>query len=71
MSQRYIVCDYDQPFASVHADSAKVAITSACTKVIGHDPKDCTAKPIEAATASASWTTLESWSDLDWLSFGA
>lgn len=42
MRYRYLVYDSDHLFASVHADSAENAVTSACTKVLGHNPKECT-----------------------------
>jgi hypothetical protein len=43
MNHRYTVYDADRPFASVHAMSAEAAILSACEKVPGHDPENCTA----------------------------
>lgn len=38
---RYLVYDNDHLIASVHADMAEHAITSACTKVLGHNRKNC------------------------------
>jgi len=53
MSHRYIVSDNDQPFASVHADSAEEAIKLACAKTTGHDLEDCTADQPSSPLASS------------------
>lgn len=69
MNHRYTVCDGDQPFASVHAATPDEAIASACMKVSGHDPQNCTATT-DQRNHGNRWLTLGEWTDFDWATFG-
>jgi hypothetical protein len=64
MRLRYLVYDGDRPFASVHAATVQVAITSACLKVTGHTPSNCTATCVSCKREERF--ALEPWSILDW-----
>jgi hypothetical protein len=53
MRQRYTVYDKDQPFASVHADSAEEPVCLGCLRATGHNPKTCKAVLIHRSSVSA------------------